>query len=287
MTDTPVYRMVVEAGRLSPLGPLDQEKLLALADGTEVECSLKAAKNGAQIRKLYSVVGLVVKQFPTPWKDADEAIQALKDHLGLTYTVPGVGPKMVRVHRSLNDLKEADLLDFQEGCWLVLQKLIGVDPLTLRKEKDDMSNRATPDESSDATGDAVRLSPDDSQDEQSLSRPHRPQSPIDEQNDAPQQGDIPASASSEGAGGPPSPQKPAPDEQQRRLCAEMTAKLFRISTEQLTTDEKLAVLETARAAWAETLDDALVKQAYDTVCKVVRGELAPDAARRFLTNLID
>lgn len=263
MTDKKPMLLIAEKGRLSPATPMDQEDILKFADGEQIECSLRPIRNAKDIRKLYAVVGLAVKQCPTPWMgNADDAIAALKERLGLVRSVPGVGPERVRVLSSLHEISAVDMQDFMEGCWLVLRKLTGIDPLTLGKETGDTANAAadvaadSPSEDSPTSFQtAVVAPPPEDPGEQPEPEPPAPE--------------------------PPAPVAPADDP--AALRREMIDKLFHLANEPLTVEQRLAVLEQARPWWTDKIGEAAARPILDTIAKVIRGELPADAARRFLT----
>lgn len=308
--DQPSYLMIVQHGRLVPAGPLDEERLLTYANGTEVECVWKSVRNGKLIRQLYAVVGLAVKQCATPWQTADEAVQAMKSALGLVDYGKGMHGEQNRYLRSLNDVDEPELRDFMEGCWLILQKLTGVDPLTLRKEAGDTTSSSSPAGEAghvpsgppheDDGGGGIEAGTDPTS---PAADPSFPENQIDA--DAPEASDgrahaameaeptaNPGSASTDigaaaslGADASTEAEATAPRNSasdQSALRAEMIAKLFRLSSEAITVADRLAALATVRPVWEDKLDAETVRLAFDTIAKVVRGELPADAARKFL-----
>ena len=304
--DTPSYLMIVQRGRLVPAGPIDEERLMTYQDGTEVECVWKSVKNGKLIRKLYVVTDKAVKQCPTPWATADEAVQAMKDALGIVEFGPNVRGTSMRYLRSLNDLEEPELEEFLEGCWLILQKVTGVDPLTLRKEAGDTISRdsASPDPSPEQA-EQIAVEEDGGGVEAGLvcpipdaapaadSSPENPdeidaqagegQWPRDESPDAG------AATEVETDDAPPpnvSASNPSPDDPVA-LRAEMVSKLFRLASEPLTVQDRLEALDSARPGWEERLpgNPTLVRQMFETVAKVIKGQLAQDAARKFVDQL--
>lgn len=291
--DTPSYLMIVENGRLLPAHPLDQERLLTFTNGTEIECVFKSTKNGVLIRKLYVVTGHAVKQCPTPWQTADEAVQAMKDALGLVDYGAGYHGQQLRYLRSLNDLEEPELLEFMEGCWAILAKITGVDPLTLRKEAGDTTSpdsdpaltRSPPEQESgtDEEGsgggfEALEIAAAD--------RASTENSEIDAQAG---EGHAGAATEVETHDAPPptvSASTPSPDDPVA-LRAEMVSKLFHLANEPLSVQDRLEALESARPAWEERLpgEMALVRQTFETVRKAIEGRLPQDAARRFAESL--
>jgi hypothetical protein len=282
-TDQPAYRMIIEQGRLVPAGPVDQERLMAFEDGTEIECGMKPTRNGTLIRKLYGVLGLVIKQCDTPWKKADEAVQALKDSLGLAETGIGLHGQDFRFLRSLNDLSEYELTEFMDGCWLWLRKITGVDPLTLVKPEGNTPHAARPDAHQDKPGgglggalpSAATNSPEPEQEIDAAKGP----SAAGESQPA---GDVASAAGAEM--NDPTVPAPADIDASKR---EMITKLFRLAAEPISVDEKLAIMVDAHKAWEATLPGhmKLVATVFDTITKVVRGQLPADAARKFISQL--
>lgn len=267
-TDHPSYRMIVRTGRLLPAGPIDEERLMTYADGTEIECVFKSVRNGVLIRKLYAVVGLAVKQCPTPFETADEAIQAMKDALGIVEFGPNVRGNSLRYLRSLNDLDQPELEEFLEGCWAILHKLTGVDPLTLRKEAGDIISRDT-------------ASPDPS--------PEQAERIADEEDGGGDDAGL-ACPLPDGVPAADSSLPPPPEIDARKIAAlraEMVSKLFHLAAEPLTVQERLEALDVSRPAWEQLLPDhtTLVAQTFETVAKVIKGYLPHEAARKFVESL--
>lgn len=297
--DTPSYLMIVDRGRLVPAGPIDEERLLTFPNGTEVECIWKSVKNGVLIRKLYVVTGHAVKQCPTPWTTADEAVQAMKDAAGLVDYSLGMHGQQLRYLRSLNDLDTPEMLEFIELCWLILEKVTGVDPLTLRKEAGDTTSHvsASPDQSPEQA-EQIAVEEDGGGVEAGLVCPIPEAAPAaDSPSEHPDEIIIDAPPGAIGSAAtevethdapPPtvSASTPSPDDP-AALHAEMVSKLFRLASEPLTIQERLETLDSLRPAWEERLPDhaALVAQTFDTVAKAIKGQLPHDKARTFAESL--
>ncbi|MGC4026227.1 MAG: hypothetical protein QM744_14425 [Mesorhizobium sp.] len=285
--DTPSYRMIVQNGRLVPAGPIDQERLLTYRDGTEVECTWKSVRNGVLIRRLYAVVSKAVKQCPTPWKTADEAVQALKHALGVVDMSADVRGLPLRYPRSLNDLDEPELEAFLEACWSILHKITGVDPLTLRREARDTDTNHKVTGAQATVGDepASGIDGDGSESEEPFADGADPPVPAD----TGESGD-PGGGETDSGDASVSADQLATQSDTAQSRAELIDKLFFIASNpdaRLSKSDRLSILEERRADWDATLadDPAFVRDVFNTVSKVVRGELPIDAARRFVRSL--
>lgn len=132
--DFPALRMVIEGGRLAPAGQFDQERLNSYRRGTVVYVRFTEEKDRVLVRKWWAILGLVVKQCKTPWKNKEEAHEAIKLALGIVNLSKTVGGQFMQYPKSLADLDDPEMTDALENMTALLSRMTGVDVETLRKE---------------------------------------------------------------------------------------------------------------------------------------------------------
>ena len=71
-------------------------------------------KDRVLVRKWFAIIGLVVKQCKTPWKNKDEAHEAVKLALGIVNLSKTVGGEYMAYPKSLADLQDPELKDALE-----------------------------------------------------------------------------------------------------------------------------------------------------------------------------
>lgn len=138
--DYPALRMIVDGGRLVPASPFDQERLDSYRRGTVVFCKFTEEKDRVLIRKWFAVLGLVLKQCKTPWKNKDEAHEAIKLALGIVNLSKTVNGQFMQYPRSLAELDDPELQDALEQMIELLSHMTRVDVATLRKEASDVGH---------------------------------------------------------------------------------------------------------------------------------------------------
>ncbi len=162
-SDFPALRMVVEGGRLAPSTPFDAERLNSYRRGTTVFCKFTEEKDRVLVRKWFAIISLVLKQCETPWKNKDEAHEAIKLALGIVNLSKTVSGQWMQYPKSLADLDDPEMQEALEQMIALLSQMTGVDVDTLRKEAADVgreieqpnSDGQSPPSSEDA-GDAAR-----------------------------------------------------------------------------------------------------------------------------------
>lgn len=132
--EAPPFNMIIEGGRLVPATAYDQERLDSYRRGTKIRVRFTEEKDRVLVRKWWAVLGLVVKQCKTPWKNKDEASEAVKLALGIVNLTKTVGGDFLAYPKSLTELEDPELTDAVEQMTELLSRLTGVDVATLKKE---------------------------------------------------------------------------------------------------------------------------------------------------------
>ena len=132
--EAPPFRMVVENGRLVPATAHDAERLDSYRRGTKVKVRLTEEKDRILVRKWWAVLGLVIKQCKTPWKNKDQASEAIKLALGIVNLSKTVTGTWMQYPKSLTELEDPELEEAVDQMMELLQRMTGVDPDTLRRE---------------------------------------------------------------------------------------------------------------------------------------------------------
>ncbi len=132
--DFPALRMTIDGGRLVPAGPFDAERLNSYRRGTVVYVRFTEEKDRILVRKWFAIIGLVLKQCQTPWKNKDEAHEAIKLALGIVNLSKTVGGDYMQYPKSLAELEDPELQEALEQMTELLSHMTGVDVATLRKE---------------------------------------------------------------------------------------------------------------------------------------------------------
>jgi hypothetical protein len=91
-------------------------------------------KDRVLIRKWFAVLGLVLKQCKTPWKNCDEAHEAIKLALGIVNLTKTVGGDFMQYPKSLTELEDPELQEALDQMIELLSRMTGVDVATLKKE---------------------------------------------------------------------------------------------------------------------------------------------------------
>lgn len=133
-SDFPALRMVIENGRLAPATQFDQERLNSYRRGTVVYVRFTEEKDRVLVRKWFAILGLVLKQCQTPWKNKDEAHEAIKLALGIVNLSKTVTGQYMAYPKSLSDLEDPELQEALTNMTELLSRMTGVDVETLSKE---------------------------------------------------------------------------------------------------------------------------------------------------------
>ena len=141
--DFPALRMIVEGNRLVPASQFDAERLNSYRRGTVVFCRFTEEKDRILVRKWFAVIGLVLKQCQTPWKNKDEAHEAIKLALGIVNLSKTVSGQWMQYPKSLSELDDPEMSDALEQMIALLSRMTGVDVETLRKETSHIDQQNT------------------------------------------------------------------------------------------------------------------------------------------------
>lgn len=133
-SDYPALRMKVERGHLVPAGPFDAERLASYRNGAIVMCRFTEERDRVLLKKWFAIIGLVLKQCDTPWKNKDEAHEAIKLALGIVNLSKTVGGDFMQYPKSLSELDDPEMTEALQNMTELLSRMTGVDVETLRKE---------------------------------------------------------------------------------------------------------------------------------------------------------
>lgn len=136
--DFPALRMVVDGGRLVPATAFDAERINSYRRGATVFVKLTEERDRVLVRKWFAILGLVLKQCQTPWKNKDEAHEAIKLALGIVNLSKTVSGQFMQYPKSLSELEDPELQEALEQMTELLSRMTGVDVATLRKEAADV-----------------------------------------------------------------------------------------------------------------------------------------------------
>jgi len=132
--EMPPFNMIIESGRMVPATPYDAERLDSFRRGTKVKVRFTEEKDRVLVRKWFAIIGLVVKTCATPWKNKDEAHEAIKLALGIVNLSKTVGGDFMAYPKSLAELEDPELQDALRDMTELLSRMTGVDVETLNKE---------------------------------------------------------------------------------------------------------------------------------------------------------
>jgi hypothetical protein len=133
-SEYPALRMKIERGHLVPAGPFDAERLDSYRNGAIVMCRFTEERDRVLVKKWFAIIGLVLKTCDTPWKNKDEAHEAIKLALGIVNLSKTVGGQYMQYPKSLSDLDDPEMTEALENMTALLSHMTGVDVETLRKE---------------------------------------------------------------------------------------------------------------------------------------------------------
>jgi hypothetical protein len=135
--ELPPFRMTVDGGRLAPADAYTAERLDSYRNGSPILVQPVTDPMSKRRKQYWAILALVVKDCPCPWRRVSDASNAIKEELGVVEHGRTVANVPTRYVKSLNDLTEPEFETFFEDAMMVLQRVTGVDPLTLRKEAAD------------------------------------------------------------------------------------------------------------------------------------------------------
>jgi hypothetical protein len=155
-SDFPALRMTIDGGRLVPAGPFDAERLNSYRRGTVVYVRFTEEKDRVLVKKWWAILGLVLKQCQTPWKNKDEAHEAIKLALGIVNLSKTVGGDYMAYPKSLSELDDPEMTEALENMTELLSRMTGVDVATLKKET---AHIVEHDDHDPATGEIIEHEP--------------------------------------------------------------------------------------------------------------------------------
>lgn len=130
----PVF-MAKRRGRLEPVAQMDAEALERIAEGAEVEITIKQKRSSEHLRFYWAVLGAVVDATGR-WHSKDDLSDALKMACGVTeLRHPLNGPPyLVPDSVAFSRMAQADFTTFTEHAFAALAERIGCDPVSLLPE---------------------------------------------------------------------------------------------------------------------------------------------------------
>lgn len=137
-SDRPHLRMRVEQGGLRPATAYDQEVIDTYRLGSIVSCRFVQERNGKLQRKFFAIVRQVIATCPTPWTKIDQAVEALKLSLGYINLGKTITGNFMQYPRSITEMDGPEFQEFYEQALGLLEKITGVNPLTLHVESADV-----------------------------------------------------------------------------------------------------------------------------------------------------
>lgn len=159
-SDLPPLLMTVERGpKLSPATAADAERLETYRRGSEV--NVVFVRNGSRVmeKKWWAVLNRAIKDCGTPWKNSQQASEAIKLSLGIVNLGKTVGGAWFHWPKSLTELDDAELDEAVRDMMGLLYEITGVDPAEWSKESADVGrdrteSSALPPEADEGSGDA-------------------------------------------------------------------------------------------------------------------------------------
>lgn len=269
--ELPPFHMTVGTGKLTPADPYTAERLDSYRNGTVMLFQPVVDSQSWKRKKYWAILNRVVTDCRTPWKNSAEASQALKLALGIVDQGLTISGAVVRYPKSLNDLQEPDFETFFEGAMLLLYRVTGVDPETLFKES----------AGSDKNQESSTYPPRSEVDEGSGGDPPRNAAAATHDET------VPVASAAQQIADRPGGSNPPPGHL-NDLKAEAITKILQYATDpKLSAEALLDNLLGVQTGWLVHMpnNSAFIKTCCETAAKVIRGEITPDAARKYLLSL--
>ena len=250
-TDQPPFRMRIEHGHLVPVTQYDAERLDTFRASRELLVYPTQQPNNKLLAKFHAVLGEVIKSCPTPWSNVETAKSAIKLALGHLTPFKSLGGHWRHEPRSLTEMNDKELSEFFDEAMALLERITGVDPLTLQSEA---------------------ASVDAPEDPAPITSPER-----ETKADPP----SPGQSSSEGGG--PSPPPPSPIV---RCCRAM---LDMASNERFDPRQRQEALAKMGARWKQEVAEAdhpKVKQFLTSANAILKGETDLETAIDFYAEAL-
>lgn len=281
-SELPPLRMIVGRGTLTCADEYSEERLDTYRLNSVVDCDVSQEIYPKLLRKYWAILGRVVETCPTKWNTAKEASDAFKYAFGITEKTILLDGTVRTYPGSITSMENPEFEDYFDGVMALLHRMTGVDPLTLWKVSADTGDRPAESEAS---------VPHDAAEEGDGGDDHSPAvadtRTINERRD-----EFGLPPVEEGA-----PVTREPDERRmvendpmntNALQDEAVKQLIDLAASTTATPkEKMQDLENLRQAWTEYLagHPVFVNQCFATAAKVIRGELQPEPARRYLWSI--
>lgn len=318
--EKPAWRVIVQPGRLVAADAYTEEQLDIYPHGTVLECRMAREKTTwrkAKERRFWAILGKAIKTCNTPWKNTEEASDALKLQLGVVDPGATIAGDVISYPAKTGSLDDTEYAIFYEGAMALLTKVTGVDPETLGREANagpDPGARATdwkPDETEqeervvaeDVTVNTSNFtvpdcsSPGDEpyQADEAI-RPPNKKHAVDTAEETAAVGFPPPAAGGSGNAAAPPPPITGPTgksataaTESGRTPTDCVRKLIALARDpDISADEKLAELESQRPLWKEALapDQArFVDSVVETAKRVAKGELQGGSASAYLFQM--
>ena len=284
--DKPSLNMIVRDGRLVPGSPYEAEVLDNYQNGAELVVIMHQPRSLPLHKKYWAVLRDVVENCGLPFSEAKDLSNAIKIKLGMidvgkTFS----GQRFLSVGSiSFDAMDEAEFRRFYDKAMMVLAEATGIDPESL-------SDRYRHIPEQDASGDSQSLgeaAPDEGA--ATHSAPPPPQATEDGGNGAAVAPPADPAKTPDPAGGAHEPAlvNSAKPMLAADIKAEMVRKLLEIAgNKSMPEQDRLELLENVRPLWVEKMPGfgEIVKQAFLTAAKVVKGQLKLESGKRFMEGL--
>jgi hypothetical protein len=264
-SDFPALRMTIDGGRLVPAGPFDAERLNSYRRGTIVYVRFTEEKDRVLIRKWFAVLGLVLKQCQTPWKNKDEAHEAIKLALGIVNLSKTVHGQFMQYPKSLAELEDPELQEALDQMIDLLSAMTGVDVATLKKETahivdhDEQTGEIIEHETTEPGSPSPEPDADASL-SASAEGVDMPPSTPSSIPDATEQPVADLASGEDPAGGEQAPTQPPAgstlSSDQRAKLIEAAGKFMKLAMEPISFESRLAFLESREADWRDVIEPA-------------------------------
>lgn len=281
-SELPPLRMIVGRGTLTCADEYSEERLDTYRLNSVVDCDVSQEIYPKLLRKYWAILGRVVETCPTKWNTAKEASDAFKYAFGITEKTILLDGTVRTYPGSITTMENPEFEDYFDGVMALLHRMTGVDPLTLWKVSADTGDKPTGTEASDPLPDAVGEG-----DGGSVPAAVADTRTINERRD-----EFGLAPVKEGPAVAREPDERAMVENDPMstdaLQDEAVKQLIDLAASTTATaKEKMQDLENLRAAWTDYLrgHPVFVQQCFTTAAKVIRGELQPEPARRYLWSI--
>lgn len=268
----PPFLMIIQNGRLVPASQYDQERLDTYRNGTQVRVRFVEEGQRKPIAKWWAILNRAIKETRTPWNSVEAASSHMKKRCGLTETGIDDAGNWYSKDISLKRLSDPEIEDAIVIMLDKLYEITGVDHAVWREGVKHIDEQ-TEHESSDGAAKAP--------DEAAPDITHPPSGAATPPPEPPAPPATPPA--------PPAPPATKPKSKPGDISRENLVKMLSemISNKELEAQDKLEILDGSRVLWLDRMPDneALVKQAFDTTVRSIKGVLPPARAKKILQEL--